>query len=289
MFNKIFLSFCLFVYFLFFCLFQLCIVTLSLFDTLLSFNCEDIMLEILLKYLNPCQHIPILHRHKINKIDPYLNSVQYFLNLTPELMKYKKDISNISKTIGANWNHYGINNGETLYSNYHAYLLDARHKIIKCKTDCKQWNNLYRYQIKINSTNAKISSEKVIQMIRNFMTEFDQQTQQNQQAVINTKQQLDSLQSIGESSGYESFKYRADDEDDDNLFSSDENNSTSDNNKEAAKKIWKISNQKVETIADLDLSEDLFRQGTVSLGKIIFLFTTLLKAGYQANKQIGVP
>lgn len=237
------------------------------------------MLEIILKYLIPCQHIPILHRHKINKIDPYLNSVEYFLDLTPEVMKRStnsiahEQIQPVSKTIGANWNHYGLHQGESLYSNYHAYLFDARNKILQCKIACDQWNNLYKYQKMPNSNSKKVNqqnSEKIVEMIKNFMQEFslnetnsiiytnDNITNNNNIFNENEKsnKQFDSLQSLGESSGYESFKYRPDDDE-------EMENECHDIVK---KETWKISNQKDDKLSDLDLSEDLFRQGTVSLG-----------------------
>lgn len=38
------------------CVFQLCMVSLSLFKTLLSLNCEDIMLQLVLRYVYVPQH-----------------------------------------------------------------------------------------------------------------------------------------------------------------------------------------------------------------------------------------
>lgn len=39
------------------CVFQLCMVSLSLFKTLLSLNCEDIMLQLVLRYVYVPQHL----------------------------------------------------------------------------------------------------------------------------------------------------------------------------------------------------------------------------------------
>ncbi|XP_058118066.1 FHIP family protein AGAP011705 [Anopheles ziemanni] len=343
---------------------RLCMVTLSLFDSLLSLNCEDIMLELMLKYLLHCKHVPISHRYKINRVDPYTQAVEYFLNITPDIMRKVNSVlsinnnnntnglgasqssgasqrvittntttpaptsanglnggagvnMNVSKTIGANWNHYGLNTttGETLLANYQAYLLDARTRIAQCKHACDQWNNVYRYQ-KLSKANFVSSSgsgpagspnggsvgnslenaEDVrtlkVQMIKSFLSEFSSDsgtfgsivgdqpvgvgtgTTSNASmfggaglvaATASGGKQLDSLQSIGDSSGYESL----------NVFSQ----STSEQlpaalvlppePKHQRVDTWKISNVREEPIGDLDLSEDLFAQGTVSLGPFL--------------------
>nr|XP_040233350.2 FHIP family protein AGAP011705 isoform X2 [Anopheles coluzzii] len=354
---------------------RLCMVTLSLFDSLLSLNCEDIMLELMLKYLLHCKHVPISHRYKINRVDPYTQAVEYFLNITPDIMKKVNSVLsinngglasngassaaagqpavvatalgnhrtlterggsssanlNVSKTIGANWNHYGLNTttGETLLANYQAYLLDARNRILQCKHACDQWNNVYRYQklSKANFTgapnvaanggggvgssgqNSLVNPEDVralkVQMIKDFLREFSidsgigdcgdslqQQQQQQQQnhhhtSVTGTSssassaimfgggsigtssgKQLDSLQSIGDSSGYESL----------NVFSQTSNDLVAPGTmpqepqlKQQQQRIdaWKVSSVREEPIGDLDLSEDLFAQGTVSLGPFL--------------------
>uniref|UniRef100_A0A1Q3FCH4 FHF complex subunit HOOK-interacting protein C-terminal domain-containing protein n=1 Tax=Culex tarsalis TaxID=7177 RepID=A0A1Q3FCH4_CULTA len=289
---------------------RLCMITLSLFDTLLSLNCEDLMLELMLKYLLNCQHVPISHRYKVNRSDPYGSAVEYFLNVAPEIMKKVNNVlntnnyngngssnggRNISKTIGANWNHYGMNTGETLLASYQAYLLDARNRINQCKHACDQWNNVYRYQKLsklVNNTNGSVngghSGEDVrtykVQMIKNFLAEFtttapdsavelllDQQqqqdprssqcqspAQQHQQLGATTKQ-LDSLQSLGDSSGYESL----------NIMTICGGGSAGGSEDGRRHEAWKVSSVKEDTVVDLDLSEDLFAQGTVSLGPFL--------------------
>ncbi|XP_050081145.1 FHIP family protein AGAP011705 [Anopheles maculipalpis] len=361
---------------------RLCMVTLSLFDSLLSLNCEDIMLELMLKYLLHCKHVPISHRYKINRVDPYTQAVEYFLNITPDIMKKVNSVLNInnggigvtaasqnvqplgnnrtfattgtassstnggngannnanlnvSKTIGANWNHYGLNTttGETLLANYQAYLLDARNRIVQCKHACDQWNNVYRYQklSKANfshpplgataaagatshttnggsggssNNNSIVNPDDVralkVQMIKDFLREFsidsgigDCDSQQQQQhhhhpPVTGTSstsssaimfggsiappngggKQLDSLQSIGDSSGYESL----------NVFSQATNDLVVPAMQQEPGPLkhqhqridaWKVSSVREEPIGDLDLSEDLFAQGTVSLGPFL--------------------
>lgn len=248
------------------------------------------MLELLLKYLLPCKHIPISHRHKINKIDPYSTAVDFFLDLSPEIMKQTADslahqqIQPISKTIGANWNHYGLYSGDTLYSNYHAYLCDARHRINQCKNACDNWSNTYRYQK--HPSNKK--SERTMELIKSLLSEFSYESFSTiGNATIDGNldkcpKQLDSLQSLGESSGYESLRYRFDE--DEPLTSTALTTTSSspsalindvhspdsidiDGNAKRKYEVWKHSNRRAEPVIDLDFSEDLFTQGTVSLGE----------------------
>lgn len=241
------------------------------------------MLELILKYLLPCKHVPILHRHKINKIDPYASAVEFFLNLSPEIMKQpansiaQQDIQPVSKTFGANWNHYGLYTGDTLYSNYHAYLCDARQRIQQCKKNCDNWSNSYRFQ-KNPSANK---SERTIELIKSLLSEFSYEpvTDTNDKNLT----QLDSLQSLGESSGYESLRYRYEDDEQNStalpttqITSSlpatiiDEQNIDTEGNLKRKFEIWKQTNLTgFDSVMDLDYSEDLFAQGDATVGKTL--------------------
>lgn len=244
------------------------------------------MLELLLKYLLPCRHIPILHRHKINKIDPYSTAVEFFFDLSPEIMRQPNDslahqnIQPISKTIGANWNHYGMHTGDTLYSNYHAYLCDARHRINHCKMACNNWSNTYRYQK--YPPNKK--PERSIELIKSLLNELGYESAGcNVNGTIDMvmdkgTKQLDSLQSLGESSGYESLRYRCEeDESSASTPNGTHSNASSEPNPvegldsdgfiKRKYEIWKSSSRRPEPVIDLDFTEDLFTQGTVTLGE----------------------
>ncbi|XP_012158874.1 UPF0518 protein GJ17503 isoform X2 [Ceratitis capitata] len=305
---------------------NLCMVTMALFDTLISLHCEDLMLELLLKYILPGKHVPISHRHKINKIDPYINAVEFFLDLTPEVMKRARELtkhksigdtvstlpphtnlpsptSTMSKTIGANWNYYGLHTGTSLYANFHAYLFEAHCRITQCKTACSKWANTYKYQ-KWPPKNLRAQQAHTLEMVKQFFNEFslgtlteNLQAYESANATMSTrnvmeKTQPDSLQSIGESSGYESFKWRPVDEDggecndsaanstmqtvsstagdgelDASGSSSGNGNSLGATQKHNRREIWRVSSKNSELLlTDLDFSEDLFAQGTVSLG-----------------------
>lgn len=262
------------------------------------------MLELLLKYLLPGRHIPILHRHKINKIDPYSTAVEFFFDLSPEIMRQPNESSQalqqfqpFSKTIGANWNHYGLHTGNSLYSNYHAYLCDARQRIAHCRTACDQWANSYRYQK--YPPNKK--TERSLELIKSLLMELGYESNgcngnttthmDGMIAVDRCTKQLDSLQSLGESSGYESLRYRfEDDETIPNGTSSASSSSSSTatsptSSSDVANTLrsidsegcikrkyetWKLSSRRPEPVIDLDFTEDLFTQGTVSLGTTNF-------------------
>nr|XP_023672700.1 FTS and Hook-interacting protein isoform X1 [Paramormyrops kingsleyae] len=63
---------------------RLCMVSLSLFRTLLSLNCEDLMLQLVLRYLLPCTHVMLSQRRAIREADLYGKSAHKFLSLIPE-------------------------------------------------------------------------------------------------------------------------------------------------------------------------------------------------------------
>ncbi|KAH8403275.1 hypothetical protein KR222_009578 [Zaprionus bogoriensis] len=279
---------------------NLCMVTMALFDTLLGLHCEDLMLELLLKYLLPGKHVPISHRHKINKIDPYLNTTEFFMELTPDVMKRARDLARprsvqeptveptsmlpslpspvMSKTIGANWNYYGHYTGDSLYANLQAYLFEAHSRIAQCQRDCAKWAHSYRYQ-KWPRQGQTRATAHALELAKQFISEFG--TTAAPVASETGEKQLDSLQSIGESSGYESFKWRpADDEGDANDVSTtataaaepelEHNSSTSTSSNGGRRDAWRVSQSTRNELllSDLDFSEDLFAQGTVSLGEL---------------------
>lgn len=284
-------------------------VTLSLFDTLLSLNSEQLMTDLILKYVSNAPHIPIAQKHKINKINSYAKNLDFFLDLAPEVMKNSNKIiaehnsmdsqhhssmptsspqTNVSRTIGANWNHYAMHSGgDTLFSNYHAYLYDAHQKIKRTKYACLHWSDSYFYKPPMkhkSSSNVRMPNDQTIQMIRSFLAEFNVEPVQEEHCsnLANTSfgaKQLDSLQSLGESSGYESMKYRPDDDDEsssevaiqrsnvDSGFSTMINNSGG--NVTVIKNVepWRLSRYRHDQIIEMELTEDIFTQGTVSLGK----------------------
>lgn len=99
-----------------------------------------------------------------------------------------------------------------------------------------------------------------MELIRSFLNEFSKEHGDGEK-----HKQLDSLQSLGESSGYESFKYRPEDDSDERGAEADSGNCGESMRKTES---WKVSSRKHEPEIEFDFSEDLFTQGTVSLGKL---------------------
>lgn len=208
-------------------------------------------------------------------------AVVHFLELAPEVMKHacdsaaQRQIQPISKTIGANWNHYGLHSGDSLYANYRAYLFDARHKITQCYRACSQWSTPYR--LKQNQAASK-RSEKTMELIRNFLSEFSSNDGYQANDAERSGKQLDSLQSLGESSGYESFKYRLEDDEESPGERTLESTAVEAEQRRRTE-CWKISSRRLESEIEFDFSEDLFTQGTVTLGKL----QMRLERGYMLN------
>ncbi|XP_068428342.1 FHF complex subunit HOOK-interacting protein 1B [Clinocottus analis] len=82
---------------------RLCMVSLSLFRTLLSLNCEDVMLQLVLRYLLPCTHVMLSQRRAIRETDLYGKSADKFLSLIPECCRLNAASSAERDEDGAFW------------------------------------------------------------------------------------------------------------------------------------------------------------------------------------------
>ncbi|KAL4713026.1 hypothetical protein ACJJTC_014660 [Scirpophaga incertulas] len=153
---------------------QLSLVSLSLMETLIDLNCEDVMIELVFKYLLNGHHLMASHRHKISDPTPYREAAIAFLALSPECctrpiektrewvddlalsgrrvldlkLEDEKRINGVNDGIAmtslvqeVRFN-YG-NPNETLYANYHAYLCDARFEIVSRALACSNWSAKY--------------------------------------------------------------------------------------------------------------------------------------------------
>lgn len=116
---------------------ELCLVSLSLFETMVNLNCEDIMLELVFQHLQPCLHLMLSQRRMTLPLDPHCQSFEKLLNLAPHCC----ELPSSPRTDNVHWNHYG--GPQSLYGKYHAYLYDARNKIGSCQIACNAWNNSY--------------------------------------------------------------------------------------------------------------------------------------------------
>ncbi|XP_021344716.1 FTS and Hook-interacting protein-like isoform X2 [Mizuhopecten yessoensis] len=61
----------------------LCVVSLSLFKTLIDKNCEDVIFQLILRYLIPCTHVMVSQRRAVKDVDLYGKSAEKFLSLRP--------------------------------------------------------------------------------------------------------------------------------------------------------------------------------------------------------------
>uniref|UniRef100_A0A8D2LSB7 FHF complex subunit HOOK-interacting protein 1B n=1 Tax=Varanus komodoensis TaxID=61221 RepID=A0A8D2LSB7_VARKO len=62
---------------------RLCMVSLGLFRTLLSLHCEDVLLQLVLRYLIPCSHVMLSQRRAVKEVDLYGKAASKFLSLLP--------------------------------------------------------------------------------------------------------------------------------------------------------------------------------------------------------------
>ncbi|XP_063166062.1 FHF complex subunit HOOK-interacting protein 1A isoform X1 [Candoia aspera] len=144
--------------------FQVCVVSLALFKTLISLHCEDVMLQLVLRYLIPCNHIMFSQRWAVRERDWYSVSAAKLLALTPvcctsgitlTFEKQQKDYILWKK------NNYGADSaeepsristadstcivkyGKTVDISYLQYLWDAQTLILHCMKDCEVWSAPY--------------------------------------------------------------------------------------------------------------------------------------------------
>ncbi|ELW50431.1 Protein FAM160A1 [Tupaia chinensis] len=145
--------------------FRLCVVSLALFRTLIGLHCEDVMLQLILRYLIPCNHMMLSQRWAVKERDCYSVSAAKLLALTPVCCS-----SGITLTLGSQerdhilWSkcsHEGsgptdplqpeaaspsaciVEYGKALDISYLQYLWEAHTNILRCMRDCRVWSALY--------------------------------------------------------------------------------------------------------------------------------------------------
>ncbi|XP_017263617.1 protein FAM160A1 [Kryptolebias marmoratus] len=151
--------------------FQLGTVSLALFRTLISFYCEDVMLQLVLKYLIPCNHMMLSQRRVVRERDFYSASAAKILALTPSccspdrsppplrqldsILFSKGGAETPSDSSGKDARNHsseaddGSGNSCTIGSeiyldvSYLHYLYDARLSISSCIRACQVWSAPY--------------------------------------------------------------------------------------------------------------------------------------------------
>lgn len=161
--------------------FRLCVVSLALFRTLIGLHCEDVMLQLVLRYLIPCNHMMLSQRWAVKERDCYSVSAAKLLALTPVCCS-----SGITLTLGNQerdyilWSKCGqespglegtgsdlcpppvaevvqeevlpeacspsaciVEYGKALDISYLQYLWEAHTNILHCMRGCRVWSALY--------------------------------------------------------------------------------------------------------------------------------------------------
>ncbi|XP_069375131.1 FHF complex subunit HOOK-interacting protein 1A-like isoform X2 [Paralichthys olivaceus] len=135
--------------------FQLGTVSLALFRTLIGLFCEDVMLQLVFRYLIPCSHLSRKQRSSLKQRDCYSTSAASFLLLMPswcpvyfhnknthshsEHIHFPKgaDLS-VSDSVG-----YCRGSDFLMDVNYLHYLSDARQAISASHRACRLWSAPY--------------------------------------------------------------------------------------------------------------------------------------------------
>ncbi|CAL9699971.1 unnamed protein product [Knipowitschia caucasica] len=143
--------------------FQLGTVSLALFRTLIGLYCEDVMLQLVLRYLIPCNHMMLSQRRVVRERDCYSVSAAKILALTPsccspersppplrqlESILFSKGSDATDKTEGffdddSSGNSCTIGSEIYLDVSYLHYLYDARLSISSCLRACQVWSAPY--------------------------------------------------------------------------------------------------------------------------------------------------
>ncbi|XP_070971924.1 FHF complex subunit HOOK-interacting protein 1A-like [Oncorhynchus clarkii lewisi] len=149
--------------------FQLGTVSLALFQTLIGLYCEDVMLQLILRYLIPCNHMMLSQRRVVKERDFYSVSAAKILALTPsccspehsppplrqlDSILWSKSTDNSPNTgtmeteetfLEEDGSGYSCVIGSEIYLdvNYLHYLYNARLGISSCTRACQVWSAPY--------------------------------------------------------------------------------------------------------------------------------------------------
>ncbi|XP_029381860.1 protein FAM160A1-like [Echeneis naucrates] len=129
--------------------FQLGTVSLALFRTLIGLFCEDVMLQLVFRYLIPCSHLSRRQRSSLKQRDCYSSGAASFLLLMPswcpgyvsgsELVLWPKAAElTVSDSVG-----YYRGSDFLMDVNYLHYLWDARQAIAASRRACRLWSAPY--------------------------------------------------------------------------------------------------------------------------------------------------
>lgn len=238
---------------------NLSLVSLGLIDTLIDLNCEDVMIELVFKYIRKGYHLMPSYRNNIADPQTYRDAATALLSITPKSSQrpayltraFVEDLAATGKRVldfrpkdetdrrGNRFNDQNIamnnlvqevnfnygNPNETLFGNHHAYLCDARFEIVSRILGCSNWSSKYdgkeNPKTDNNATTSKetetLKSEKEQDSGYETLKSDAPNSDSSEKEMHSLSSLVDidkidskhnSLTSCGESSGYESFKYR---------------------------------------------------------------------------------
>lgn len=146
----------------------LCVVSLSLFKTLVNLNCEDVMFQLIFRYLIPCTHVMVSQRRNVSDLDLHCKSAERFLSLRPnccrpELIEKKSTpIQEKSATVATEQQNTAFPPGtfgsklEHYETNYYDYLAEAKSQLESCAKACQRW--VYPYDGQSPSMDAFVDN-----------------------------------------------------------------------------------------------------------------------------------
>lgn len=139
--------------------FRLCVVSLALFRTLIGLHCEDVMLQLVLRYLIPCNHMMLSQRCAVKERDCYSVSAAKLLALTPvccstgitltlesqgkDYILWTKAAQTKDSDRRSSESTCIVEYGRAVDISYLQYLGEAQEAILQCLKDCKVWSALY--------------------------------------------------------------------------------------------------------------------------------------------------
>ncbi|XP_015716791.2 protein FAM160A1-like, partial [Coturnix japonica] len=129
------------------------------FRTLIGLHCEDVMLQLVLRYLIPCNHMMLSQRRAVKERDCYSVSAAKLLALTPlccstgitlTLESQGKDYILWTKAAQTEDSVRSVSEstcivefGRAVDISYLQYLGEAQEAILQCLKDCKVWSASY--------------------------------------------------------------------------------------------------------------------------------------------------
>ncbi|KAL3878304.1 hypothetical protein ACJMK2_030667 [Sinanodonta woodiana] len=128
---------------------KLSTVSLALFYTLVNLNCEDVMFQLVFRYLVPCTHVMISQRPAVRDVDTYSKSAEKLLSLRPtcclpELSESPDHREVKHEPVKTNFPPGSDGSKlEHFETSYLEYLHEARTSVRNCVKACQKWSVPY--------------------------------------------------------------------------------------------------------------------------------------------------